>query len=187
LDELEFSFFIIVALIFANLAELLGMHFILGAFIAGLFFGRRTIDSQVYDDVKGRVSGITTGFLAPIFFASIGLHLNLGAVTGIPLFLAILIVIAFLTKLIGASVPAAIMGLNRRDSLMVGVAMSGRGAVELIIADIALRAGLFSKPEPVPPVIDHMFSAIVLVAILTTLMVPVGLRLILAYYKPESD
>jgi Kef-type K+ transport system membrane component KefB len=54
--------------------------------------------------------------------------------------------------------------------------MSGRGAVELIIADIALRAGLFSIPDPPPPIVAHLFSAVVIVAVLTTLVTPVALR-----------
>lgn len=178
-SEIEFSLLMLVALGFAVLAELLEMHFIIGAFIAGLFFNVRTLPANTFQDVKGKVSGLTKGLLAPIFFASIGLHLDLGALTVIPMFVFLLVVIAVAGKLIGASLPAAAWGMSPRDSLAVGVAMSARGAVELIIADIALRAGLFSRPEPVPPVVAKMFSAVVIMAIVTTLITPVGLRLIL--------
>lgn len=188
LDELEFSFLVLIALGYAYLAEMLGLHFILGAFVAGLFFRRRTIAPETYEDVKGKVSGITTGFLAPIFFASIGLHLDLSAVTAVPLFIFILVVIAFVSKLVGAALPARVTGLSWTDATIVGVAMSGRGAVELVIADIALRAGLFDRPRPVPPVVEHMFSTIVLVAIVTTLMTPIVLRLVLSRRgRPTSD
>jgi len=176
LEEFEFSMLLMVAMGFALLAEVLGMHFILGAFIAGLFFSRRTIDVRVYEDVHQKVSAMTTGFLAPIFFASIGLHLNLGAVTAVPVYLSALLVIAFFGKLFGAGLPALWMGLSRREALAVGTAMSARGAVELIVAGIALRAGLFSRPQPSPPVVEYMFSSIVIVAIITTLAVPVLLR-----------
>lgn len=176
LDEFEFSILLIVAMAFALLAEALGMHFILGAFIAGLFFSRRAIEPRVYDDVQRKVSAITTGFLAPIFFASIGLHLDLGALTGVPVYLAVLLFIAFAGKLIGAGLPALWMGFPRREALALGTGMSARGAVELIVADIALRAGLFSLPQPPPPVVQYMFSAIVIVAIVTTLAVPILLR-----------
>ena len=47
----------------AVLAEVLGMHFILGAFIAGLFFSRRAIETRVYNDVRHKMSAITTGLL----------------------------------------------------------------------------------------------------------------------------
>lgn len=185
-DELEFSFLLIAALGFAVLAEALHLHFILGAFVAGLFFLRRTFGRDVFDDVKRKVSGVTTGFLAPVFFASIGFHLELSAVTAIPGFLALLIAVAFLTKLVGAGVPAYFVGLPPRAATAVGVAMSARGAVELIIADIALRAGLFSKPDPPPPVVQHMFSAIVIVAVLTTIAVPILLRPLLGRGHPSS-
>lgn len=174
--ELDFTALVVVALAFAVAAEWLGLHFILGAFVAGLFFERHVAGSATYDQVLRKVSAITTGFLAPLFFASIGLHLDLSAVTTIPLFLTLLIVCAFLTKLVGAGLPAYWLGLSKRDALAVGVGMSGRGAVELIIAGIALRAGLFTVPDPVPPIIANLFSAVVIVAIVTTLAVPIALE-----------
>jgi Kef-type K+ transport system membrane component KefB len=62
----------------------------------------------------------------------------------------------------------------------VGIAMSGRGAVELIIADIALRGGVFSAPEPPPPVVENLYAAVVVVAVATTLLTPILLRRALA-------
>ena len=179
-EEFEFSILLVVAFAFAVMAEALHMHFILGAFAAGLFFTKRTMDTKVFKGVQSRISGITTGFLAPVFFASIGLHLDAAAFTSIPLFLAVLIVAAVLCKLIGAGLPAYWIGLSGKDSLIVGVGMSGRGAVELIIADIALRAGLFSHPDPTPAIVANLFSAIVIMAVVTTLMTPIGLRLIVS-------
>ena len=179
-EEFEFSILLVVAFGFALLAETLQMHFILGAFAAGLFFTKRSMDTDVFEGVQSRISGITTGFLAPVFFASIGLHLDVAAFTSIPLFLAVLIVSAVLCKLIGAGLPAYWIGLSGKDSLIVGIGMSGRGAVELIIADIALRAGLFSHPDPTPAIVANLFSAIVIMAVVTTLMTPIGLRLIVS-------
>ena len=179
-EEFEFSILLVVAFGFAVMAEALHMHFILGAFAAGLFFTKRTMDTKVFKGVQSRISGITTGFLAPVFFASIGLHLDVAAFTSIPLFLAVLIVAAVLCKLIGAGLPAYWIGLSGKDSLIVGIGMSGRGAVELIIADIALRAGLFSHPDPTPAIVANLFSAIVIMAVITTLLTPIGLRLIVS-------
>ena len=102
----------------------------------------------------------------------------MAAFATIPLFLLILIVAAVICKLIGAGLPAYWIGLSGKDSLIVGVGMSGRGAVELIIADIALRAGLFSHPDPAPAIVANLFSAIVIMAVVTTLMTPIGLRFI---------
>ena len=63
--------------------------------------------------------------------------------------------------------------------------MNARGAVEIIIADIALRAGLFSQPQPVPDVIQYMFSAVVIMAIVTTLISPIMMRAALDREKAE--
>lgn len=177
-DELDFTLLLILGFAFAVLAERLGLHFILGAFMAGLFFMRRTIDEGTYSSVRERVSGVTSGFLAPLFFASIGLHLQLDAVTAAPLFLSLLILAAFLTKLLGAGLPAYLGGMPARASLAVGLAMSSRGAVELIIADVALEAGLFDQPDPTPTIVDALFSSVVIVAIVTTLFVPIFLRFV---------
>lgn len=177
--EFELSALLVCALGYAYLAELFGLHFILGAFMAGLFFNRTTLDRGVYEDVKAKVSGITSGFLAPVFFASIGLHLELGAVAEIPLFVAALLAVAFAGKLLGAGLVASWLGMGKRDAVAVGVAMSGRGAVELIIADIALRGGVFQAPDPPPAIVSNLFSAIVIVAVVTTLATPILLRRLL--------
>lgn len=179
-EEFEFSTLLIVALGFAVLAELLGLHFILGPFVAGLFFRRRTVDEQVFEDVERKVSGVTSGFLAPLFFVSIGLHTDITALFEVPLFFALLLTIAFVAKLVGCGVPARLGGFSSQESLAIGVGMSGRGAVELIVADVALEAGLFSRPEPTPAIVEHMFGSIVLVAVITTIAVPIALRRLLA-------
>lgn len=83
-EEFELSMLLTTAFAFGVLAELLGMHFILGAFQAGLFFRRDTIDQRVFDGVTDKVRGLTNGFLAPIFFASVGLHLDLSALLIVP-------------------------------------------------------------------------------------------------------
>lgn len=180
IEEFEFSALIIVSLTFGILAEALNLHFILGAFLAGLFFTRRLISTKIYNDVKKKVNAITMGFLAPLFFASIGLHLDVRALFEIPVFVILLVLVAAFSKLIGSGLTAWWSGLSARESKIVGIGMSGRGAVELIIADIAFRAGLFDHPNPPPPVVEHLFSAVVIMAIVTTLLAPIGLRMVLA-------
>jgi len=180
-EEFEFSGLLMAALAYALVAEALGLHFILGAFLAGLFFVRRTIDEGVYQALRARIATFTTGFFAPLFFASIGFHLDAAAAVHVPLFVALLVVIAFAGKLIGAGLPAFWSGLDRREALGVGTGMSARGAVELIIADIAMRAGLFDHPDPPPDIVRYMFSAVVLMALITTLVTPVALQRILGH------
>ena len=178
-EEFEFSMLLVAGMAYALLAEALGMHFILGAFMAGLFFRRRTISAKTYDDILSKLKGVTTGFLAPIFFASIGMHLDLQALNQIPGFVLAIIAIATLGKVFGAGLSARMIGMSNSEALAVGAGMNARGAVELIIADIALRAGIFSLPPPVPPIVHYMFSAVVIMAIVTTLMTPPALKLFL--------
>ncbi|MGH0030285.1 MAG: cation:proton antiporter [Myxococcota bacterium] len=175
-DEFEFSFLVLVALGFSVLAEALSMHFLIGAFMAGLFFVRRTIDRQTYDDVVGKVGALTHGFFAPVFFASIGIHLEGAALLDAPGFLLLLVATATAGKLLGAGLPARLSGMSTRDSLAIGVGMNARGAVELIVADVAFRAGLFSLPDPPHPLVASLYSAVVITAIVTTLATPVGLK-----------
>ena len=174
--EVEFSMLLIGALAYAIFAELMGLHFILGAFLAGMFFHSNSVDAGVYKRVEQQMSGITSGFLAPIFFVSVGLHLDFSAVSQVPGFVAVLILIAFASKLLGSGLPAYWLGLSKRESLMVGVGMSGRGAVELIVAGIALEAGLFLHPQPTPVIVESLYSAIVLMALVTTIVTPIVLR-----------
>ncbi|PLX99648.1 MAG: cation:proton antiporter [Desulfuromonas sp.] len=182
-DEFEFSMLLIAGLAYALMAEALGMHFIIGAFIAGLFFRKSTISEDVYQDTLRKVSGLTTGFFAPIFFASIGMHLDTSALIHIPGFILGLILIATLGKLLGAGLSARMSGLSNTDALAIGAGMNARGAVELIIADIALRAGIFDLAGRELPIISNMFSAVVIMALVTTLMTPPALKWLMADRK----
>lgn len=175
----DFTTVIILGLVLSVFAEFLHMHFLIGAFTAGLMCSRRVIGEDSYEKVRDEIEALTLGFFAPVFFASIGIHLSLAAAIEIPVFVILLLGFATFGKLLGAGGTALAVGLDRRRALAVGAAMNARGAVEIIIADIALRAGLFQHPEPVPPVIENMFSAVVIMAIVTTLIAPVMLRALL--------
>jgi Kef-type K+ transport system membrane component KefB len=174
--ELEFSFLVLAGLGYSVLAEALSIHFLIGAFLAGLFFVRQTIDESTYEDVFRKVSALTHGFFAPVFFASIGIHLKGDALLDTPGFLLLLVLVATVGKLVGAGVPARLGGMARRDAVAVGIGMNARGAVELIVADVAFRAGLFELPDPADPRVASLYSAVVITAIVTTLATPIGLK-----------
>jgi Kef-type K+ transport system membrane component KefB len=182
---LEFSALMAVALGYALLAELLDLHWVLGAFVAGLYFEPKRVGDKAYQDMVLVVHGITSGFLAPVFLASIGLRVELDAVIAIPGFLALLIAFAFLGKLIGAGVPAALAGMPKREAAAVGFGMSARGAVELVILGIAANTGLLAmNNQSDDPVVAYLFSALVLMAVVTTLLAPILLRAVLA--RPDT-
>ena len=107
--------------------------------------------------MRSKLSGITFGFLAPIFFASIGIHMDLRAFVEVPGFLFALVALAFIGKVVGSGLSARAIGLSRGESIAVGIGMSARGAVELVIAEVAVRAGLFSPPGIVSPVLTNLF------------------------------
>jgi len=176
-DKAEFTLVIVFGLLLSVFAEYLHMHFLIGAFSAGLLFNRNVVGDDSFEGLQSDIESLTLGFLAPIFFASIGIHLSLAAAVEIPVFVGLLLLFAIAGKLLGAGGAALAAGLDRRKAFAVGSAMNARGAVEIIIADIALKAGLFSQPDPVPPVIEYMFSAVVIMAIVTTLLSPVLLRI----------
>lgn len=174
--EVDFSMLLIAALAYATFAEYMHMHFIIGAFLAGMFFHPKDVDEEIYDRVEEQMSGITRGFLAPIFFVSVGLHLDVSALSAVPVFVVTLILVALLSKFVGAGLPAYWLGLSRVEAMMVGVGMSGRGAVELIVAGVALQGGLFLHPSPPPLIVSSLYSSIVIMALVTTILVPLLLR-----------
>jgi len=174
--EVDFSMLLIAALAYAVLAELFELHSIIGAFMAGMFFHPKVVDAAAYERVEQQMSGLTRGFLAPIFFVSVGFHLDFSSVGQVPGFVVVLTLLALASKLIGSGIPAYWAGFSKQESLLVGVGMSGRGAVELIIAGVALEAGLFLQPDPPGVIVQSLFSAIVIMAIVTTVATPIALR-----------
>jgi len=174
--SLEFSALAMVGLAYGLLAESLGMHWILGAFMAGLFFERPRVGVRSYNEVRLIFTAVTHGMLAPLFFASIGLRFDPNALISIPFFLALLLLIAFVGKIAGCGIPALLVGLPRRDALAVGIGMSTRGAVGFVVLSIAYNAGLFEMADHTHPITTHLFSGLVLMAVLTTMLAPALLR-----------
>ena len=177
--EMEFSIAMMIALFLGVAAELSGMHFIIGALTAGMFIRAGSFGEKVVKQIEDKVSGITLGFLAPIFFVSIGLHMDLSAFTIVPFFVLALIISAIIGKMIGCGLPARLVGFSTRESLAIGIGMNGRGAVELIVVAVALEAGIFAQPVPTPPIITAMFSSVVIMAIITTIVTPIGIKWLL--------
>jgi len=177
--EIEFSIALIIALFLGVAAEYSGMHFIIGALAAGMFIRAGSFGSKVVEDIQDKVSGITLGFLAPIFFVSIGLYIDFSAFVTVPFFVLAVLIVAIIGKVVGCGLPARLSGFSTRESLAIGIGMNGRGAVELIVVAVALEAGLFAQPVPTPPIITAIFSSIVIMAIITTLMTPIGVKRLL--------
>jgi Kef-type K+ transport system membrane component KefB len=174
--SLEFSAIAMIGLGYGLFAESLGLHWILGAFMAGLFFDRARVGIRSYSEVKLIFTAITRGMLAPLFFASIGMQFDPNSLVDAPMFLFLILMTAFFSKVIGCGIPAKLLGLPAKDSFSVGVGMSTRGAVGFVVLSIAFSVGIFDDLSQFGPAAANLFSALVLVGVVTTMVAPVVLR-----------
>jgi Kef-type K+ transport system membrane component KefB len=156
-----FTFSIIIALLLAVGAEAIGLHFIIGAFLGGLFLHAEIFDEKVFNKIEDRTFGMSYSFLAPIFFATLAFNLDFSAFVTAPLFMASILVVAMLGKIVGCGLGARFAGLSKNESLGVGLGMNSRGAVDLILATLALEAGIINS---------SVFSVLVLVSFASTLV-----------------
>jgi Kef-type K+ transport system membrane component KefB len=167
------------ALLMAYLAELAGLHLIIGAFLAGQFIRKEITDQSVYESINGHFFAISYGFLVPIFFASLSFHLHLYWNWSFIFFALILILAAVAGKLIGCGLGAAIFRYNFWESAVIGLGMNGRGAVELVVASVVLRLSnqlMDTKTICEPLLTQDQFSGLVLMAFITTAIAPISLK-----------
>jgi Kef-type K+ transport system membrane component KefB len=145
-----------ICLLCAAFTESINIHAILGAFIAGIAIG-----DSVHLKEKAReiIHQFVTNFFAPLFFVSIGLKVNFVENFDLAIVLIIL-VLAYIGKISGASLGAYLGGMSKNKSLAVGFGMNARGAMEIILGTLALNAGLINAP---------VFVALVVMAIITSL------------------
>lgn len=145
------------------LAEISGLSAVIGSFFAGLAIGQTKYKKAIFEPIN--FSGEL--IFIPIFFASIGLKMNIKELfANFGLFIALTLGGIF-SKLLGAGLGAKIAGFNWSSALMVGAGMVSRGEMALIIAKLGLKNHLFS--------IDS-YSAIVGAIIVTTIIAPLILK-----------
>ncbi len=161
-----FALFFAFVLLFATCTENLGFHFIVGAFFASMLISESLIGKDNLNAIETTTSNMAMGFLAPIFFAGIGLEFNIASISNIGL-LAAVIVVSYLSKITGGYIGGRLAGLNNRVSFTLGVGLNARGIMELVIANIAYRNGLIST---------EVFSILVIMGVLTTLTTPLLLK-----------
>lgn len=164
----------LVVMIFYGLAaEVLGgMAAITGTFLAGLMFAR----SPEKDRLDRGVSAISYGFFVPIFFVNIGLSVNARQLEASVFWLFMAITVAaILGKLVGAGAGARLAEFSWRESIQLGAGMISRGEVGLILASVGISQGLIN---------ESVFSAIVGMVLITTLVTPPFLR---AVFSNKTD
>jgi Kef-type K+ transport system membrane component KefB len=179
--EALFGIVIVFVLVFGTISEALGFHFVIGAFFGALFLDKKHFIASRYKDLQGTLGSITNGFLGPIFFAYLGLELQLVSLSewDFPL---IVIVVSIVTKLFAGWLGGLMVGMDHRESLGLGAVLNGRGVMELVVAGIAYQNG-FIGPT--------MFSTLVLMGIVTTFLTPIFFKQVyrgnkLEEYRQES-
>ena len=161
-----FAMVILFVLIFSSIAELLGLHFVVGAFFGAILIPRSMFANRHFETVQRSISGITMGFLAPIFFATMGISFNILSLDN-GLLLLLVLVASFVSKIFGGYLGGRLAGLNKSKSITLGLGLNARGIMEIVIANIALAKGFIYVP---------MFSILVLMAMLTTIFTPCLLK-----------
>ncbi len=163
---------------FGAIAQSLRLEAVLGAFVAGIIFSRIP---AVPKEAIERIESFTFGIFAPIFFAAAGLKVSLEPLLN-PELLIIgigLIVIATLSKVAGAYIGARWVGRSDHwTALSFGAGLNARGAIQIIVATIGLSFGIISQ---------EIFSLIIIMAVVTSIMAPFMLRYTLKKVKPKDE
>ncbi len=151
------AFVLTISLLCAAATEAIGIHSIFGAFIAGVAIG----DSRhLREQTRTVIEQFITNIFAPLFFAGIGLRVNF--IEGFDIAaVSIVLGVAIAGKVFGCYFGALWAGLSRRESWAVGFGMSARGAMEIILGQLALQHNLIT---------EKLFVAIVVMAIATSLI-----------------
>lgn len=182
------SILTILLLVFVSsfFTDIIGAHPIFGAFLVGLIVPR---EHGFVLEMTEKIEDLVHIVFIPIYFALAGFKVNLGDLsTGKDWgYVIALIVIAVLTKVFGGFIGAKISGLYWRESLTVGVLMSCKGIVEVVVLTVGLNANIIS---------DKLFSMFVLMTLVSTFLTtpmtllsyPVSYREKVArYLKGEID
>jgi Kef-type K+ transport system membrane component KefB len=161
-SETLFGIVALFVLLFGSISELLGFHFVIGAFFGALLLDKRLFLASHFDDLIRTLNSVTGGFLAPVFFAYLGLKFNFSAIQDVGFIVAVLTV-SVITKVVAGWWGGLWVGMSHREAIGLGCMLNGRGMMELIVASIAYEKGFIGA---------GMFSTLVLMGIVTTLLAP---------------
>ena len=176
-NKSRFNFFIrssatgyvlFVCFLFAATASILSVNIIIGAFLAGLVVGI-TPDKKIAK-VKVHIKEIGLGFFIPIYFAVVGLKLDLIHHFDILFFLGFLL-FAILVKTLGTVIAARLARQDWLSSFNFGVAMNTRGGPGIVLATVAFELGIIN---------ETFFAVLVLIAIVTSLAAGYWFRFVLS-------
>ena len=155
---------IFIIFLWGAIAYYMGLSPIVGTFAAGMAIA----GSQFKHKIEIFTNHIRIIF-APIFFAYVGAQINLAEIVGIDLFAFVLILtLAMVGKLLGCGIPGYIFLRNRIQAQRIGIGMSSRGEVGIVIAGIGYSSGLIDS---------YSYALLMGVIMVTTVISPILLRL----------
>ncbi|NOQ77012.1 MAG: hypothetical protein GQ475_04315 [Methylococcaceae bacterium] len=162
-----FTFILMLGFAAGEFAEHLGLHFIIGAYFAGLFFEEKIVNKKLYDLVNDRLYGLSYSFLGPIFFISLGFNITFD----LPAHLIWFLITLTLAVIVGQVLSAGLMARRKHftwiESLTIGVGHCARAEMAFIIASLGIEMGALDK---------NVFSVIVFTAFLLNLVTPLMLK-----------
>jgi Kef-type K+ transport system membrane component KefB/mannitol/fructose-specific phosphotransferase system IIA component (Ntr-type) len=168
------SVIILLALIGAAVTQAIGLHAIFGGFVVGLTVGE---SSRITERTRVAIEDFVFNVFAPVFFASIGLRVDFAAAFDLRL-VVLVFALATVPKLLGCTVGARIGGMKWRQAAAVGFGMNARGAIGIVLADLAHEAGLLT---------DQIFVALVVMALATSLVSGPAMKRLLYGEEPDED
>jgi Kef-type K+ transport system membrane component KefB len=164
--EPVFAVTLTFVVVFAALAEALGLHFVVGAFFGSVLLSHDLLGTQNFELAKRTASAVSMGFLAPLFFAAIGLAFDPSGLSDLRL-PAVVVTVAFVGKIVAGRVGGWLAGMRPAESWALGLGLNGRGIMELVVARIGLSSGLIGS---------GLFSVLVLMGMITTVVTPYLLK-----------
>ena len=162
-----FTFVLLMAIALGLFADAIGLHMILGAYVAGLFFEEKVAHPNLVRVVKDRAYGIAYSFLGPIFFISLGFSITFDISAAGVAFIAMLTMVVIAGQILSAGGMALRIGLPPREALTVGVGMCGRAEIAFILASLALTQGAIDQA---------LFTSLIFTCFILNLFTPLGLK-----------
>lgn len=175
------TFVFLLSLFMGTITQWIGIHGLFGFFIAGIILGEA---SYLDESAKENIKQVIFAFFAPIFFANIGLKIDLTHGFDVSLVL-ILLVIAMGGKFLGGFLGTRWGGLARDDALLAGAALSPGGAMEIVLALLALEYNIINMKIFVAIVLMAIISSVLAGPLMSWLAKKKKLVSIATYFKPE--
>lgn len=162
------ALFFVILLLSAYASEVIGIHALFGAFLAGVIMPTNVRFRNIFID---KVEDVALVLLLPLFFVYTGLRTQIGLLNdpGLWKWTAVIVGVAVAGKVLGATIPARVLGNSWRDSWMLGALMNTRGLMELVVLNIGYDLGVLSS---------EIFAMMVIMALVTTIMTGPFLTLI---------